>query len=276
MPTFDPYDENEALTAANLSARLTTMRTWVNALPARSVQRWGLDAQHVPPQTYGPSHAVELFPNGFQAGGPALGATGVVHDNSLAYSAGPAHPLNYQDFSASGVDAPYGPVSGDTGGGWRIPSQAAAAAKMELTFDTPAFRLDTYGLTLLVRARIEVYDAVAGYAINDEDKDYGLPTANEEVFSRCALIGIGFEDGLGARYVIERTVRWNNIFGVARGTISTMTLLKQEDLAAGNGTIAKVFGVVANNRWADTGLTDPPPSFDLAIRTYTISAIPFR
>lgn len=282
MPTYVPFAEGDALTAVNINSRLTTMRTWVNALPARSVQRWGLDAQHVPPQTFGPSQTPELFPNGFIASSPALGGADpfAVYDNSLEYTAG-VHPLNYQDFSAAGVDAPYGPVAADSGGGWRIPSQAGAASKMELVLDTPAFRLDTYGLALLVRAHVEVYTAIAGYSTDDGVKQYGnmdydLSGAVEEMVSRCALIGIGFSDGLGNRYVIERTVRWNNIFGVARGVISTSTLLQQEDLAAGNGTIASVFGVVASNRWADPALTSPPPAFDLDLRSYNINILPIR
>lgn len=280
MPTFDPFDEGDALTAANLTSRLTVMRTWVNALPARSVQRWGLDAQHVPPQTYGKGHATELFPNGFQAGSPALGgpvgAPFTVCTNSLPYTAG-AQPVTYQTFDTDGGTS-YG-AGGVHGGGWRIPSQAAAASKMELTFDTPAFRLDTYGLGLLVRARVEVYNASAGFLMNDTSVDWGCSSntaSNAQIAAHCGIIGIGFESGAGTRYVLERTVRWNNLLGVARGTMSTSTWIRQTDLSVGNGTIAKVFGVVASQWWAPSPIVDPASDNELDIRTYAINILPIR
>lgn len=265
MPNYDPFEEGDALTAANINSRLTTMSTWVNDLPASSVARWALRHDHLPSQTF-----ADLFPNGFSAESPAhtSGSTSGVHDNSLPYSAGPAHPVNYQAFSTSGGSAPYGPVSADNGGGWRVPAQTGGTSPMEVDAGTP-FTPSDYDLQLLVRAQVEIFDSLGG-----QDATGGGP--QDEYLSRCALIGIGFEDGLGARYVIERTVRWNNLRGCTRGTISTSTYIKAADLSAGDGQVSKVFGVVASQRWADTGLSSPPTAYDLDIRHYNISIIPIR
>jgi hypothetical protein len=256
------------------------MRSWVNAVPARSIQRWGLDAQHVPPQTFGIGQTTVLF-SGLQAS-PNSVPNGAgpfeVYTNSLPYAAGPAHPVDYQDFDLSGANPPYG-AGGSSGGGWRIPSLALGTFPMEVEFVAP-FVLTDYDVKLLVRAHVETYNGDAGDLINDDTVDWGCSineSLNAFVAAKCALIGIGFEDGLGDRYVLERTVRWNNMLGVLRGTISTSTYIRQTDIDVGNGEIAKVFAVAASQQWADSDLAPSPPAHhSLEIRHYNLNVRPFR
>lgn len=278
MPTYDPFDEGDALTAANINSRFSSLQTWVNAIPEESVSRWALRKEHLPSQTFGPSQTVELFPNGFTASCTALGNAGFEYDNSLPYSSGPAHPVNYQAISTTAGTsvAPYGTLTtGGAGDGWRIPSLASKAAPMEVDFGTAISSLGDYGmLGLLVRAQIEIFNAATGtfnLLVNPLDAEL-----SQTFMRRCVLMGIGFEDGLGNRYVIERTVRWNVLKGVTRGTISTSTKITDTDLAVGDGQIAKVFGVIASQDWADTALTNPPSAWDIVVRHYNISVMPLR
>lgn len=272
MPSFDPFEEGDALTAANVNSRFTTMRTWVNDLPEESVERWALTDSHVPGQTFGPGQATELFTNGFIATGAAetTGAAGVAFDtyeNSLPYSSGPAHPYNYQAFSSSGGNAPYGPSSSDSGGGWRIPGKGASGTTpMELDFGAAITPSDYDIWGIIVRGWVEVHTG----------SDIAAETDEEAGLIQSVVLGLGFEDGLGARYVVERSVRWNTYRGVTRGLIATSTLLQTTELAEGDGQVRKVFGVVASQDWADTALTSPPTERSLDIRHYCINIIPIR
>lgn len=262
---YEPFVEGDAINHATMNTVFTDLAAGVNALEGEDVQRNGLNHEHLP--SLAENGATEIFRNGYSAEAPSVGAAaaGDTYSNSLPYTGGPTLPYTYQTFSVAAPNAPHGPTAAnDPEGGWRIVAEAnvvADAASIDLGAPT-AYDLDDENLRgILVRGGIEMINGEAAGII-------GL------YITKSAVVAIGFTDGLNARHVIERSVRFNNTVGSWKGDLVTSTVIRQADLdALGDGQIQEVFMVVARASRSNvlTGQTT-----DIVIRNYNITAIPLH
>lgn len=265
---FTPFEDGEAITAANMTSRFTELVTGLNALNAESVERESLRSDHVPAISFS-----SQFSGGYMAVAPEDVTSGGAYDtyqNSLPVTqpAGPTYyPTLYQTFSAAAPSAPYGPPGAlDRAGGWRIVAfQNASADAAEVTLDTTT-DLATDGITgLLVRGAVELRDA------DDFPTGLGAPQR------ASVYIAIGWEDGVGTRHVIERSVRNNSIPAVRRGDLVTSAFIDTDllDTEGGDGQVSSVFLVIAGGVRGDiTG--DAEDTTDPEIRYYNLSVVPVK
>lgn len=230
---FAPLVEGDPIDASTLNGQFTDLAdvgSGLNALAASSVEREALSEDHLPALS-----AVDIFSNGYTAIAPST-ASGTldVYDNRLPLSAGDTtFPYTYQTFHANAaVTNPYGPstVAGDLG--WAIVAYSGVVADAaEVSFNAADMISDMNLFGILVRGSLEfrAWDSVeTGTGVNS------------------VAIAIGYEDGAGARFVIERSVRFYSMKASAYGDLVTSTLITQDDLTGvGDDQISSVFLVVA-------------------------------
>jgi hypothetical protein len=289
MSTFNnpPFFDGEQLASATINAKAgTNLQNAVNDLDESSIERHALDAQHLPSLAMS-----DIFSNGFEAGPNALGAgvtaasiiSGEEYENTLPLYAVTQYPYTYQTFdglSGGTAKAYYGPTDWPTvnhiEAGWRIPSEpgwvGSPSYPAEVTLAS-ATNFDTAKIKgVLCRGSVQPISSsrttkVTGTLVSDYDT--------------AVALAIGFEDGLGARYVVERSVRFFTERAVRPGNADTMTFLTQSDLNAGNGTCAKIFLAIAtahpgDTSWTALSGTRNQDNNNLRIRYYNLSTTPIH
>jgi hypothetical protein len=282
MSTFNnpPFFDGEQLASATINAKAgTNLQNAVNDLDESSIERHALDAQHLPSLAMS-----DIFSNGFEAGAnPADAAViaGGEYENTLPLYAAFQYPYTYQTFdtlSGVSVDAVYGPTDYPTlnhiGQGWRIPADPnnSPAHPAEVTLAS-ATNFDTAKIKgVLCRGSVQpIYERPFSNSTGSFTSPYVAAVA----------LAIGFEDGLGARYIVERSVRFFTSKATRPGNADTMTFLTQSDLNAGNGTCAKIFLAIATAHPGDDNWLPGRPllSYDnnnLRIRYYNLSTTPIH
>jgi hypothetical protein len=260
--TFIPVTEGEEASAANINSRFSSMAdvgTGLNALDLTSIEREALRPEHLPNLS-----AVDIFSNGYAAIAPDTSAVGTVldnYDNRLPLSAGDtAYPYTYQTFHANAaVTNPYGPPTISPDIGWAIVAyQGVVANAAEVTL-VSATNLTTAGIKgILLRGAIELRST--------QKVGFGHGVSS-------LAIGIGFQDGVGARHVIERSVRFYSGLACELGDCVTSTILTQDDADVGDGTITSMF-VVVSGAAPDSGLTKTTCNLDIGY--YNLSAVPLH
>lgn len=252
MGTFNDstFVEGEAINASALNTKAgSLLETPVNDLDESSIERHALSTQHLPTLSMS-----DLFSSGYEVVSPA--AAGVPgnaeeYSNSLPMSAAnTAYPYTYQTFDntapGGSTVAYYGETS--TSGathkfqGWRIPAYgnlSANAAELPLVsarnFNTERIK------GVICRGSVEVYygNLVGGT---------GAPPVPAFIGLNSLAIAIGWEDGLGNRHIVERSVRFYSVEACLEGNASAFCFLTQSDLLDGDLTCAKIFMAIATCR----------------------------
>lgn len=282
MSTFNnpPFVEGEALTASGINSKAgSLLETAVNALDEASMERHALDSQHLPALSMS-----DIFTAGFEVGASNTLTNyiaGGEYQNTLPLYAATQYPFTYQTFDSTiggSALAVYGPSDWATNGvahieaGWRIPDDPGNSTNFRAELPlAAATNFDTANIRgVLCRASAQPIwagNTVKGGGVSRLDTALAL----------C----IGFEDGLGARYVVERSVRFYTVEATRPNNADTMTFLTQDDLDAGNGECAKIFLAVATATPGDTGWTPnsglrSAKNNDLHIRYYNLSTTPIQ
>jgi hypothetical protein len=250
--------EGDRLDAASLNDRFDEIAgqgpdRGVNNLGQEDLERFALRKEHLPPIIN-----TSDFPNGMCKLGPAA-STPESYDSELNLGGLPVGYLTI--FGALGANPPYGPPPA-LDSGWRIPAAGgvvADAAELDVGLARSADQLGDYR-GILVRL---------GISLNSCGQPGGASMNNS---APSVVIGIGWEDDLGARQVIERSIRWFHVCSRIKGSLDTFTFIRAEDVPAGR-TIDKVFGVISAGIKNNLLATDTPiPIIDF----YHIDIIPVR
>ena len=253
------------LTSANLQNALNSVRDRLNDVEEEDVRKHAFRRDHMP--------------NLHDASGSGLFSTywaGYNHDSgwddayinqlhvtgSSTWAGG--SPVNLQTFSTGsstsggGAAAPYGPIS-SVQTGWRIPADGGVLGRAAEINTPSAFNMTTEVLAgVFVRAQIEIGTCIGGSLDG-------------------MAIAIGWKDGAGARHVVERSFRFYAYQGFSEGTLATGCFLTQTDLAAGNGTVASIFMVIAQARNGAGTLAAPDVTIHANdIGSYSISILPLH
>lgn len=250
--------EGDKLDAASLNDRFDEIAgvgpdTGLNNLGQEDLERFALRREHLPPII----NAAD-FTNGLCKVGPASSIP-ETYETFLNPSL-VGVPAGYlTTFGALPPNAPYGPIFGfDTG--WRIPAAGnviADAAELDVGLARSGDQLGDYR-GILVRLGISLEDCTGVGINNDND-------------SPSVVIGIGWEDDLGARQVIARSIRWFHVGNRIKGSLDTFTFIRADDIPVGR-TIDKVFGVIAGGNKDESVAQTPKPIIDF----YHIDIIPIR
>lgn len=259
MPiNYTPLIDGDIFDAARTSTVFDEVRDGVNELALNDVERRALDAPHLP------SLWVDFVVNA-HTHGPDSQVAGEQYFNGLP-DVSPTGPVNYQAFSGV-APAPYG-ATGATNAGWRIIAFDASTSLANAAESTCGGFLSTAGIQRLkLKGWAEVRLRGASF-FDGQD-----PESNPE--RRSILIALGFEDGAGARHIIERSVRWNSGFAVRFGSISTTTLLTPTDIAMGDGQVAATFCVLAARKRLEFGSNHVDSGGPYIFR-YGHTAVPLR
>jgi hypothetical protein len=284
MSTFNnpPFFDGEQLASATINAKAgTNLQNAVNDLDESSIERHALDAQHLPSLAMS-----DIFSNGFEAGAnPADTAViaGGEYQNTLPLYAAFQYPYTYQTFDSTAGGsalAVYGPSdwatngSAHLGAGWRIPADPnnSPAYPAQVTLAS-ATNFDTAKIKgVLCRGSVQpIHESPFSNATGSLTSPYVAAVA----------LAIGFEDGLGARYIVERSVRFFTSKATRPGNADTMTFLTQSDLNAGNGTCAKIFLAIAtvhpgNDNWLPGRPLLAFDNSEMFIRYYNLSTTPIH
>lgn len=290
-----PVTDGTALSAALVNALAGGLpQLIINGLPTDYVERYAMDAQHLPTQSYR-----DVFSTGYEV----TSTTGTINDylswyaNTLPLSAGgTAYPYTYQTMDTnSGTTgsggfnsiAIYGSTGDEVGGtvhldsGWRIPATSQTTTNAMQVPLNAATNLDTVGLRgIICRGSIGVtYMRQGASSISGT-------TAYNYLGTPSAAIAIGFIDGLGAYHIIERSVRFYSGGTCIRGNISAFTFLTQDDLdTLGNGEVTDIFCCLATVRPHDiraaaagtgAGTTRDNQDDVISIERYNLSVLPVR
>jgi hypothetical protein len=290
-----PVTDGTALSAALVNALAAGLpQLIINGLSTDYVERYAMDAQHLPTQSYR-----DVFSSGYEV----TSTTTTIGDNLSWYAntlplstGGTAYPYTYQTMDPnSGTTgsggfnsiAIYGSTGDESGGtvhldsGWRIPAKNQTTVNaMELPLNA-ATNLDTVGIRgIICRGSIGVtYMRQGASSISGT-------TAYNYLGTPSAAIAIGFIDGLGAYHIIERSVRFYSGGTCIRGNISAFTFLTQDDLdTLGNGEVTDIFCCLATVRPHDiraaaagTGAGNTRDNQDdvISIERYNLSVLPVR
>ena len=274
MPiNYTKTQEGDVLNAASLNDRFdeiagTGPDRGVNNLAQEDLERVALRRNHLP-------SIIEAagFPNGMCKVGPAdstsIGPSPTIDTYSSFLNAGVIGlPVAWETtFGGLGANPPYGPP-GAADVGWRIPATGgviANAAEIEVGIARVGTNIGNYQ-GILVRTSIALHGC--GQPVLGGT----LPAYTENVPS--VVIGIGWEDDLGNRKVLDRSVRWSQVCSRIKGSLDTFTLITAQDIPVGR-TLSKVFAVICGANkiptpflWNDA----PSPIIDF----YNIEAIPLR
>lgn len=260
---YNPLKEGDDLNADSLNDRFSETAgagQGVNNLAQGDLERDALRQEHLPriiTASDFPNGLVKLAPTGTLVSNPYVNRLNDVAGVDLVV------PVpDYQTFDLGAPNGPYGPPTTEDRG-WRIIADSnltANAAEIEFGPLTASTVTDSIGNYKGILVRLGVgYDSFA--------QGFGAPSTE---YSAVA-VAIGWEDNLGNRNVVERSIRWFNSFSVIKGSLETFTFIKPEDIGNTN-QINKVFGVIAGAHW---GVTDPgfnPP----IIRYYNLDIMPIR
>ena len=262
---YTRLSEGTILNAASLNDRFDAAETALNDLDERAIAREALQHAHLPP----PSGRTELFSNGYTAQMPftlANYTTAEDYNVALLDGAGDASSApDLQVFSGQAPNAPYGPCTLDEG--WRIPAYANVIADaMEVTLD---------GATTLTEGQLRGLKVRGSITVKSMATTMMGTTAG---WRGSIWMALGYEDGAGSRYIVEDTVMGYSGDAVDRGPVTNSWFLQPADIAAGNGTVKKVF-------WAISGRIDKLRGWTLAtgsnephldIVHYSMYVVPIR
>lgn len=266
MPiNYDPLQEGDKLDAASLNDRFSEAGgagQGVNNLSQSDLDRRAFRQEHLPDIITSSN-----FPNGLVKY-YAPSAVSAPYTNRLNTYVFPNYlvPIpDYQTFDLSAPNGPYGPPSATSPGnrGWRIIADSnltARAAEIEFgPLSATASNIGNYK-GMLVKLGVEY-------------SDFGTVMSNTPLEQLPAVaIAIGWEDNLGNRNIVERSIRLYNTFGEVKGSLNTFTFIKPDDIGDGN-QINKVFGVIAAAGW---GVALVPGIYPPIINNYNIDMIPIR
>jgi len=260
---YDPLEEGDALNAASVNSRLTAAGgagQGVNNLSQADLERRALRQEHLPRII-----TASDFPNGLVKLAPITVVNSSPYINTLNTLATGAVPVpGYQTFDLGAPNGPYGPPAA-AATGWRIIADSNITANAaEITFGP---------LTALTASpgSIGNYRGILirlGVSLMEIDHTTHGPWGEEGI---AVVVGIGWEDQLGNRSVIERSVRWFNYHSTVKGSLDVFTFIKAEDIGNTN-QINKIFGVISSASWGATSVNYDSP----VIRYYNIDIIPIR
>lgn len=268
MPiNYDPLQEGDKLDAASLNDRFAETGgagQGVNNLSQSDLERKALRQEHLPRIV-----TASDFPNGLTKLSPSGAAVSAGYINRLNDWTGATFTVpvpDYQTFDLSAPNGPYGPPTGvhPANRGWRIiadtnvAADAAEIAFGPLTASTASNLIGNY-TGLLVKLGVEADSFISGFL----SPTYAATPA--------VVIAIGWEDNLGNRNVVEKSIRWFNSFTAVKASLDTFTFIEAEDIGNGN-QISKVFGVIASGIWGDNSNGYRPHT----IRYYNIHVTPIR
>ena len=258
--------EGDKLDAASLNDRFDEVAglgpdRGINNLSQEDLERFSLRKEHLPSIIN-----TSDFSNGLCAVGPLFSSTGVYNTALNAGITGtPAAYLT--TFGALGATPPYGPTI-PIDEGWRIPQHGgASAAELDVGLVRAGQQIGDYtGLLVRLGISLESCDKFAPFAYLGDAES--LPSV---------VIGIGWQDDLGARQVIERSIRWFHVGSRIKGSLDTFTFIRPDDIPVGR-SIDKVFGVIAAGMKVEALMGfaplghSPQPIIDF----YQIDIIPIR
>lgn len=269
MPiNYTKTQEGDVLNAASLNDRFdeiagTGPDRGVNNLAQEDLERFALRRDHLPSIIPTPSAA--HFPSGMCKVGPADSSAGTIDTYSSFLNAGVIGlPVAWETtFGGLGANPPYGPP-GAADVGWRIPATGgviANAAEIEVGIARVGTNIGNYQ-GILVRTSIALHGCGQPVGTGPLTYTYNLPSV---------VIGIGWEDDLGNRKVLDRSVRWSQVCSRIKGSLDTFTLITAQDIPVGR-TLSKVFAVICGANKAAAWTDAPSPIIDF----YNIEAIPLR
>lgn len=237
--------EGDAFTAASINSAMSTLASQYNNLTEDQFSEMALSREVLPAltstsvlSTRTVAHASDTYEN-YEYGLPgALGA------------------IDFQQISTDGGSS-YGPGTGD---GWRIlaytgdPSLAA-----EITLATATALQSSNLQYILASLTIEVGEMEVVAALTSDVLD-------------CFHIALGFEDGLGNKYVVENSIASYSKRATGRGAAHTFWLFDNATLAEyGASYMVSIFGlIVSRSMGTDEDSAEPVP-----VARYILSCEPF-
>lgn len=198
---------------------------------------------------------------------PAITPTDVLSTRTVFYNSdtyenyeyglpGVLGAIDFQQISTDGGSS-YGPGTGD---GWRIIAAGGSpSAAAEITLSTPTNLQSSNLQYILVSLTIEVGELDVVAALTSDVLD-------------CFHIAIGFEDGLGNKYVIEDSIASYSKRATGRGSAHTFWLMDSATLSDyGANFVSSIFGLVVSRAMA----TDEDSAEPVPIARYILSCEPF-
>ena len=262
--------EGDKLDAASLNDRFDEVAglgpdRGINNLSQEDLERFSLRKEHLPSIIN-----TSDFSNGLCAVGPLVSSI-EIYNTAINIGVIGTPPGYLTTFGALGANPPYGPtMPADTG--WRIPQHGlrpdgvtpADAAELDVGLARTNQQIGDYK-GLLVRLGISLRDCGKLNAAT-------IPLFDIESMP-SVVIGIGWQDDLGARQVIERSIRWCHVGSRMKESLDTFTFISPDDIPAGR-SIDKVFGVIAGGMKVTLiATTDAPkPMIDF----YQLDVLPIR
>lgn len=250
-------EEGDALTASDVNAIGSAFSTvLVNSMPTSYVDRYALDEQHLPEQSFS-----SIFTQGYErtSGRAAIVANKATYCNTLPLTASGGvdnqiFPYTYQTFDSTTTGAGSIAIYGATDiadhlyEGWRVPSfnQTSTSNDAEIDLNAATSFTSANISGVVCRAGVGVawidVDAIHIDGLSDQVIYPALPSV---------AVAIGWVDGSSARHVVERSVRFYSGGACIRGNAGTFTYLTQADLDAGDGECASIFLALATVRPTD-------------------------
>lgn len=223
---YDPKKEEDSFNAASVNDAFDAFAgsgKGLNALEKEDFEIGSFRAEHLPSLIDSTA-----FPTLSTNGNIAAYSTSNTYQNDF----GASGPFNYQTFSTAAPSAPYGPSTASTRDGWRIVAHNSVSADAaEISF-TATDLTDIKGI--LVRASVAIGVPAGG----------SLPSSQRDT----VYVAIGFEDSLGNRYCVERSMRPYSIGGVFHGAADTHTFLTAQDLTdLSAANVTSVFLLIAGH-----------------------------
>jgi hypothetical protein len=258
---YTPVQEGDDLSSSVLKTKMDAIAAAFDDILPEDIELEGLVESHVPGLG-----ASDVFTAGYEGYSPQVVTAMDTYQNGLPAAGAPLRHT-YQTFSTVGANLPYGDGGASVQGGWKILAyNNVVADAAEVRIATPD-TLTAWGLAgVLCRGSVHIQNQ---NIISTVDM---VQNTDRPGFA----IAIGFEDTLGNRYVIERSVRHFDIWSMRMGTATTSTLLTQADVNAGDNDLAAVFLVLAGSTANTANAALAGANNGVQPRHYNLTAIPIH
>lgn len=271
--------EGDAFDATDLNGQFTSVETAVNAIEVGDIQREALRRDHLP-STVDARFTGSTTRGQLQAVSDPSPSDDVYNSAlTINYTASPDNwQPSWSQFgsnASTGIGsaaAPYGPYTG-TEVGWRIPATRgdinwAAECRLDPAWG-PGSAINGAGVDLLL-CKFGVN--VRGSTEQLDEQDATIVEAHEGTL----WLAVGWEDNLGTRYIVERSIRAFPVEAVVRGNASIFGTVRGEDIPAGR-TLVAVFGAINSQQlWCNESAQQTSQGTGVIINYYDFSYEPVR
>lgn len=230
------HNDGAEIDAASLAAPGIALRTQANDIKEEGLAPGALSHQHLPGSL---GDVSAFFPSGLKAGFTRLGTAPanafITYENWFETPA-PTY-YDFQLFEGSAPTPPFGAPTSPGGEGWRIPQNPGTLERPLIPTTTE--RLDAQGYR-----GVHITGSVNIGAFQDDHYEIVGGSMSSSVVDVCVLVGLGFTDGTGSRFVIEKSIRaFSHKNKIQRGPVQWF--FQQSDLNVGNGEVSNFFLVTA-------------------------------